>query len=208
MVLHGGHEGIILKTDRLVYFFMKPKPKQRLLEALDKYVFTQGLSGVGINTILEDADVAKASLYQHFGSKDELIASWLRERQVKWFASFEEYIKNKEHAGRPKEEIIAAFHYLQEWFRIQNFGGCPFVNTFIELKDKNHAASKVALNYSRELHDFFLIRLTALGFTNPEERAATCLQLFLGAIVTSQMGTVPYSLTATLNTVKYLVETK
>jgi AcrR family transcriptional regulator len=56
--------------------------RDRLLDAADRLFYREGVRAVGIDRVLAEADAAKASLYQHFGCKDQLVASYLERRTV------------------------------------------------------------------------------------------------------------------------------
>ena len=62
----------------------RPGPRQRLLASATNLFTTQGIRVIGIDRILRDADVAKASLYSLFGSKDNLVVAYLQELDQKW----------------------------------------------------------------------------------------------------------------------------
>src|SRR5690349_22685785 len=58
----------------------RPSPRERLLEAADELFYAEGVHSVGIDRVIERADVARASLYSTFGSKDQLIRASLERR--------------------------------------------------------------------------------------------------------------------------------
>ena len=58
----------------------RPSPRERLLKAADELFYAEGVNSVGIDRVIERADVARASLYSNFGSKDELIRAYLQHR--------------------------------------------------------------------------------------------------------------------------------
>ena len=58
----------------------RPSPRERLLKAADELFYAEGINSVGIDRVIERADVARASLYSTFGSKDELIRAYLEQR--------------------------------------------------------------------------------------------------------------------------------
>jgi AcrR family transcriptional regulator len=73
--------------------------RDRLLDAADRLFYREGVGAVGIDRILGEAGAAKASLYQHFGSKDQLVASYLERRTVEARAHIEAYL-----AGTPPSQ--------------------------------------------------------------------------------------------------------
>lgn len=64
----------------------RPSPRQRLLASATTLFTTEGIRVIGIDRILREADVAKASLYSLFGSKDALVAAYLQELDEKYLS--------------------------------------------------------------------------------------------------------------------------
>ena len=58
----------------------RPSARERLLAAADELFYEEGVHTVGIDRVIERAGVAKASLYNTFGSKDELVRAYLTSR--------------------------------------------------------------------------------------------------------------------------------
>lgn len=166
-------------------------PRARLLGALDRLSQSHSVIDIGINTLLAEAGVAKASLYTHFGSKDELIVAWLAERQERWFGWFHAHLGGHAPSGEPAQEIDAAFGFLEAWLSRSDFSGCPFISVQLQMKDPEHPAVRKARAYAERLHEFFRSRLAALGLGAP--LATTLLELYLGTIVVRQLaaGTQP-----------------
>jgi AcrR family transcriptional regulator len=164
-----------------------PPPRQRLLTALDTLSQSQSVLDVGIDTILREAGVAKASLYQHFGSKEALLIAWLQRRQELWFGYFDEYIRDRARSGEPLAEVEAAFGFLEAWLAREDFAGCPFLTTFLQLNDSAHPVADTARSYADRLHRFFRSRLAQAGLKNSALNASSLLELFLGAVTLQQM---------------------
>ena len=166
-------------------------PRVRLLGALDRLSQNHSVLDIGINTLLSEAGVAKASLYSHFGSKDDLIVAWLDERQERWFGWFHAHIASHAGDASPAREIDAAFGFLEIWLSRPDFSGCPFISVQLQMKDPAHPAVQQARTYAERLHAFFRNRLAQLGVRAP--LATTLLELYLGTIVVRQLdaGTHP-----------------
>lgn len=166
-------------------------PRARLLGALDRLSQSHSVLDIGINTLLAEARVAKASLYSHFGSKDELIVAWLDERQQRWFGWFEAHLASQVVDSEPAREIDAAFGFLEAWLGRADFSGCPFISVQLQVKDPEHPAVQKARAYAARLYEFFRSRLAKLGVRGT--LATTLLELYLGTIVVRQLeaGTRP-----------------
>jgi AcrR family transcriptional regulator len=103
--------------------------RERLLAAADELFYEHGIHTVGIDRIIEHADVAKASLYDCFGSKEELIASYLRHRQEARRARVEKRLARFQD---PREKILSVFDLLGELVSEPTFRGCAFVRASAE----------------------------------------------------------------------------
>src|SRR5580693_833881 len=103
--------------------------RERLLAAADELFYEEGVNLVGIDRVIERAGVAKASLYDCFGSKEELIRSYLQERhearQVRLRERLARYVA-------PKEKILAVFDSMAETAADPGFRGCAFARASAE----------------------------------------------------------------------------
>ena len=102
---------------------MKQGARERLLETADRLFYAEGIHTVGIDRILEESGVAKASLYKNFGSKDALVAAYLDERHDRQKARIERALARSEN---PRERILAVFDAQAELFARPDYRGCAF----------------------------------------------------------------------------------
>ena len=114
--------------------------RDRLLDAADRLFYREGVRAVGIDRVLAEADAAKASLYQHFGCKDQLVASYLERRTAGARASIEAYLADTP----PSQRALKFFDWVVEWAESKDFRGCPLQHTVSELTDAAHPARAIA----------------------------------------------------------------
>jgi AcrR family transcriptional regulator len=126
--------------------------RDRLLDVAGELFYREGIRAVGIDTIIARAGVAKASLYNHFKSKDELIAAWLERKDAEFSAWFVAAVERR--ASEPRERLLAVFDALHEWFRTSDFRGCAFLNSCAELPDPSHPARSVIVTAKRRTRDY------------------------------------------------------
>src|ERR1700675_3951222 len=98
--------------------------RERMLEAANELFYTEGVQTVGIDRIIERAGVAKASLYNVFGSKEELVAAYLESHHENTFARLARAMGKFED---PRGKILAVFDSQAKSFREPEFHGCAFV---------------------------------------------------------------------------------
>lgn len=103
----------------------RPGPRQRLLASATNLFTTEGIRVIGIDRILRDADVAKASLYSLFGSKDNLVVAYLEELDAAWRADWQALAND---CSRPDERILAFFDLCIRNEPQNNFRGSHFQN--------------------------------------------------------------------------------
>jgi AcrR family transcriptional regulator len=136
---------------------------------------------VGIDAILKRADVARRSLYQHFGGKDQLIAEVLRQ------ASGEiRYRQVMDDAGDdPRRRILAVFDELEILTTKPSFHGCRYTSAELALADPNHPAHVEVRAYKDGLHQLFTTELDRHGHPDPDFGANQLLVLIDGVLAHS-----------------------
>jgi AcrR family transcriptional regulator len=164
--------------------------RQRLLDAAGELFYRQGIGAVGVDLVSKAAGVSKRTLYQQFGSKDELVAASLDQAGQSIIAY---YLPpdDAQSAARPaREQILAVFNGQRDWSATTEFRGCPFINAATELADPQHPARGVARAYKLQLRDFFAAQAERGGAADPQQLADQLLVVFDGAIVQAVMGTI------------------
>lgn len=157
--------------------------RDRLLTAADELFYAEGVHTVGIDRVIERAGVAKATLYSAFGSKDELIRTYLADRH----AVRRERIE-RELAGypTPRERLLGVFDVLGVLGRESGFRGCAFVNASAEARPGSPIL-EVSDEYRRWVRTMFLELATAAGATDPERLAGQLVILYDGTGISSRM---------------------
>jgi len=123
-------------------------PRERILETASRLFYTQGYNNTGINQILDEAKVAKASLYQHFGSKDELGIHYLKAAREEWFGGLDKWVTTKK---TPFQKLIACFDFLEYALQQHNFLGCKFINMLSEIGDTSPLMYQEILGHKHKL---------------------------------------------------------
>jgi AcrR family transcriptional regulator len=155
----------------------RPGPRERLLDAARDLTYAQGVH-VGVDAILTKADVARRSLYQHFGGKDGLIAEMLRTA-----ANGARYRQVMDDAGDdPRRRILAVFDELEKVTTRQSFRGCRYTSAELALADPAHPAHAEIRSYKDGLHELFATELTRYGHPDPSFGADQLLVLIDGTL--------------------------
>lgn len=163
-------------------------PREKIMSTAARLFYEQGYNSTGINQVLEEAGVAKASLYTHFGSKDELGLAYLKEASREWFAAISKAV---EKAGTPGERLLAAFGFLEQHLPRQTFRGCKFMNMLAEVDASGRALQQQVLEHKQQVRQL-IAKLVAAALPEKARKQAavlsdTCYLLFEGAIIESKI---------------------
>ena len=146
--------------------------KQRILETADLLFYQRGIRAVGVDTIAAEIGISKRTLYNHFPSKDELIAAYLAGRFTKAPASDKP----------PVDQILGTFDRLERGFASKGFRGCPFVNAVAELGTEAQSVGKIAVAFKESRRLWFRDLLQQIGVVDAEGLATQLTLLVDGAI--------------------------
>lgn len=163
-------------------------PRQRLLDAAADLFYRQGIGPVGVDLISDAAHVSKRTLYQQFGSKDQLVAEALSACGP---AILARYLPETADAAPPREQIMAVFAALRGWSVASGFRGCPFVNVATELAEPHHPARAVARRFKQALRDFFAHQARRASVADPAALALQLMIVFDGSIAQVMTGLAP-----------------
>ena len=147
-------------------------PAERILTAADKLFYSQGIRAVGVDTVAAEAGVSKRTLYNHYPSKDDLIAAYLTARF--------RHIAPSDAPAR--EQILGLFDYLERRFAEGSFRGCPYINAVTEIGDPKHPAAAIAVRFKEQRRLWFRALLERLGAKKPDALATQLQILSEGAL--------------------------
>jgi AcrR family transcriptional regulator len=162
------------------------RPDERLLETAYELFSARGVRDVGVDELVERAGVAKATLYRHFTSKDELILAFLQLREERWTMGWLEK-EVKERDGTPEEQLLIVFDLFEEWFREPEYAGCPFVKILLEMGPE-HPAGAACIERLETVRDYLTQLATEAGFRDPAELALSLQLLLCGSIIHAVAG--------------------
>jgi len=136
------------------------KPQQLVSTAFTLF-YQQGIHATGINQILQQAGVAKKTLYHHFPAKDDLLLAVLAQRD-EVFSGW--LLQRLDNASNLSELCHAWFNALDDWFhsrveQLQPFHGCFFVNTSAEFSDQQHPVQQACRAHKQHLQQALTSRL-------------------------------------------------
>lgn len=165
--------------------------RERLLAAADELFYEEGVRTVGIDRVIEHAGVAKASLYNTFGSKEALIRAYLDRRGTR---TTERITREVARHEEPRNRILAVFDAQRELSAEQGYRGCPFVRASAEA----HAGDQVE-QASNDYRGWLRALLTELagqaGAPDPVMLARQLMLVYDGGSLSARMDHDPSAYT-------------
>jgi AcrR family transcriptional regulator len=156
--------------------------RERLVAAASRLFHGAGIQATGVDTIIAEAGVAKATFYRHFPSKADLVVAWLRDPRARWLDRVKAQVEARA-AGRPPGAAIPLFfEALAEWLEAEGYRGCPYLNTSVEITDPAHPARAVVVDYLQEVEDHLAGVLAAAGYGDSRALAMDLQTLAAGSI--------------------------
>jgi AcrR family transcriptional regulator len=159
--------------------------RARILETASRLFYQHSVRAVGVDLVVEKAGVAKTSLYRHFGTKDDLVAAFLKREDEDFWGTWNRVAE--EHIGDAAAELDAHLEWIGERAGRPNYRGCPQINVAAEFPETNHPARKVATAHKRQMRQRLKEIAQRLGVGRPDELAGQLSLLINGALVSSQI---------------------
>jgi AcrR family transcriptional regulator len=164
---------------------MSGSARARILDAAYQLFSREGIRAIGVDRVVAEAGVAKMTLYRHFASKEELVLAFLELRGERWSRDWLQ-AEAERLAPDPSGRALVMFDLLDEWFHSEDFEGCSFVNTLLEIHDKSDPVHQAAARHLEA------IRVMLRGYfgddPNPDESAYLLQTMMLGSIASAGRG--------------------
>src|ERR1700730_18489086 len=155
----------------------EPGPRQRLLDVAGRLFYTEGVHVVGIDRLLEESGVAKASLYAHFGNKDGLVRAYLEEH----FADRREHVAQVlARYDSPRERLLGLFADVQDALAGTTFRGCRFVSASAEARP-DESIGALTEEYRTWVRTLFTGLARSAGAGDPKRLGRQLALLYDGA---------------------------
>ena len=158
--------------------------RDRLLAAADELFYEGSIHTVGIERVIERAGVAKASLYDTFGSKEELIRAYLEARQAARKARISARLAT---CATPRDRLLGVFDAMEDLMAAPGFRGCAFNRAAAE--SRPGTLVKSACDDARSwMSELFTSLAREAGAADPDHLASQLVLLYDGASVSGQLG--------------------
>jgi len=158
--------------------------RQRILDTARELFYEHGFQAIGVDLIVERSGVAKATLYRHFPSKDDLIAGYLEDANRQFWQWFDEALAPD---ARPVDQLVGLFDAVQRLATDPSCLGCTFQVAAGEFPDPSHAGHEVALAHKRSVRARLAALARAAGVNDADELADGLMLLMDGAFAATRM---------------------
>ncbi|MTV25240.1 TetR/AcrR family transcriptional regulator [Nitriliruptoraceae bacterium ZYF776] len=170
---------------------VEPPPRARLLRAADELFYGRGIRATGVDAVLDRAQVARNTLYHHFGGKDGLVVAYLEDRDRRWRARWAAAVAARED---PVERLLAVFDALAAWDADEQLSrGCAFLDAEVELPEPTPEVARVVRAYWDHLHAELTELATAADLPDPQVLATDLVLVLRGTLTTFGRAEVPSS---------------
>jgi AcrR family transcriptional regulator len=159
--------------------------RERILRTASTLFYQRGVRAVGVDLVVEEAKVAKTSLYRHFHTKDDLIAAFLQREDEDFWRCWNSV--TEAHQADPAAELKAQLDWIGERLERPNYRGCPQINVAAEFPDPIHPARRVASAHKLELRRRLHGIAERLHAKRTNELAGQLSLLINGAFVSPQV---------------------
>jgi AcrR family transcriptional regulator len=177
--------------------------RQRLLDAANELFYDEGTQTVGIDRIIERAGVAKASLYNTFGSKEELVRAYLESRHAR---TTERLNAAVDAHTDPIERVLAVFDAQKAMIAAPGFNGCAFISASAEAPPGG-LIERAADDYRGDIRGLFTRLAQEAGAPDPAALAHRLHLIYDGAGISARMDRDPSAAVAARAAAAALLDT-
>ncbi len=162
--------------------------RDRILETAYELFSKHGTRGVGVDRIIDEAGVAKMTLYRNFASKEELIVAFLAAARGALDLRLAARPRWSGAPTIPRERLLAIFDVFGEWFATPDFEGCSFINVMLELDDRSDRARQASVQHLANIREFLQGLAREAGVEDVDGFARQWHILMKGSIVAAAEG--------------------
>jgi AcrR family transcriptional regulator len=161
--------------------------RERILTTAYRLFTRRGIRAVGTDEVISVSGVARATLYRHFPSKNDLVLAVLQRREELWTLGLVEQ-QSRLRGETPEEQLLAIFDVFHDWFqKREDFDGCSFINVLIEL-GAAHPAGQASIQYLDNIRTIVRERAEAAGLVDVDNFARSWHILMKGSIIAAGEG--------------------
>jgi AcrR family transcriptional regulator len=162
-----------------------PWAKQRILETADRLFSDEGIHTVGIDRLISESGVTKATFYKHYGAKDTLIVEYVKYRHEQVRLDIDPLVAGAASAEAALRELFAL---VERDIQRPGFRGCPFINAAAEYPDPRHPVRGLVAAHRDWCTLLLATLLTQLNYPLPGDGADDLMLIRDGAMAGAYAG--------------------
>jgi AcrR family transcriptional regulator len=176
--------------------------RQRILQTAFRLFYAQGIRGVGVDTIIAEAGVAKATFYRHFPRKDDLVVAYLDRVDEIWSGQ----LRGAAAAAGPdpSDQLVGMYDALVSACRRDGYRGCAFINAAAETPAGSSVHDRT-VRHKQDVLAWVRGMATDAGAADPDELARTLTLLLDGGLATGALDGDPAAASAAKEAARTLV---
>jgi AcrR family transcriptional regulator len=156
--------------------------RRRVLDTATALFYAEGVHAVGIDRIIGEAGVAKATFYHHFPAKEELVRAYVQEQSHRRRAAVGQFPPRP-----PRDTLLAIFDFIGELADRPGYRGCPFINAAAEYPDPANPVRQAIDDHRRWTRDLVRELLVADGHRDADRTADILVVIGDGLLVGSDL---------------------
>lgn len=152
------------------------EPRERLLRTAAELFYREGIKGVGVDRVLAEAGVTRATMYRHFPGKEALVVAYLEQEDAQIKGLFAAAAEANPDAT-PAELLALVIDGVAEDATRLHTRGCPFINASAEYPDADGEVRRVVRRHRDWFRETLTALTTAAGVPDPASAAAALVLL-------------------------------
>ncbi|GAB1639780.1 TetR/AcrR family transcriptional regulator [Krasilnikovia sp. MM14-A1259] len=178
--------------------------RERILDTAFQLFYAHGPRGVGVDTVIAESGVAKATLYKHFPRKDDLVLAYLDRADQAWFGQLRAAARAS--GDDPREQMVAMFDALESACRREGYHGCAFINTAAERADGSEVHART-VEHKTVVRAWMADLARRAGAAAPDDLARQLSLLLDGGLAAGVLDADPATPAAAKAAARILVDT-
>lgn len=159
--------------------------RERILSTAYLLFARRGIRDVGVDELIRTSEVAKATFYHHFASKDDLVLAFLGRREELWSKGL--FAAQSCLTGSPEEQLLVIFDVLGRWFQRDDFEGCSFVRVLMEV-GPDHLLGRASIECLDRVRVQLCSMAEAASLSNADGVARSLMTIIHGSILSALEG--------------------
>lgn len=177
--------------------------RDRILDTAFGMFYARGPRGVGVDTIIAESGVAKATFYKHFPRKDDLIVAYLDKVDLAWFGQLRAAARAAGEA--PRDQLVGMYDALATASRREGYHGCAFINTAAEAEAGTDVHART-VEHKQVVNAWVTDLARRAGAAEPETLARSLTLLLDGGLAAGVLDADPRAVVAAKAAARILVD--